>query len=116
MKFVLLFIIIFLFSKTLFSQTQLELNQNSHDAYKKADSVLNVRYKKLTAKLGNSDAKKILIKAQRAWISYRDAHCSYTESFYEGGSMQPLVYFDCLLQLTTNRIKELEEALEEFNK
>lgn len=116
MKYRLVIIGLSFFVKSSFCQTQLELNQNSYNEYKKADSLLNARYKELTSKLGNSDSKKILVKAQRAWISYRDAHCSYTESFYEGGSIQPIIYTVCLLQLTNNRIKELEEAIEELDK
>ena len=90
--------------------------------YKKKDAELNTVYKQLTAVLGNSKdvsggnkARTLLMKTQRAWIQYRDAHCAYTESSYDGGSMQPLVYYGCMRQVTEERIKQLKEAIAERN-
>ncbi|MER9056075.1 lysozyme inhibitor LprI family protein [Mesorhizobium sp. M0213] len=44
--------------------------------YKSADAKLNKAYQDL---IGGSDAKarKLLQTAQRAWIAFRDAECSY---------------------------------------
>ena len=112
MKFLLLASFV-LFGSCAFSQTQVELNESAHKEYLKKDAELNKVYKKLVAKLGASKDKDLLVKAQRAWIAYRDAHCAYTESSYEGGSMQPLVYSGCMRQVTEERIKQLKEAIEE---
>jgi uncharacterized protein YecT (DUF1311 family) len=96
-----------------FAQTQMEINQEAADKYKKADLDLNKVYKQLMSITKDQKKKDLLIKAQRAWIIYKEAHCNYEESFYEGGSMQPTVYFSCLQEVTEERIKQLKVAIEE---
>jgi uncharacterized protein YecT (DUF1311 family) len=50
-----------------------------------------------------------LLKAQRAWLAYRDAACEVQASPYEGGSIQPLIWFSCLSELTAERTRMLLE-------
>jgi uncharacterized protein YecT (DUF1311 family) len=45
--------------------------------------------------------------AQTAWLKKRDATCRREGKEYEGGSMQPQVVNECLLQRTLKRIDEL---------
>jgi uncharacterized protein YecT (DUF1311 family) len=55
-----------------------------------------------------------LREAQRAWIVFRDAHCTvqgYQEA--RGGSMEPLVFEGCRAQLTRERIEQLEPQSDE---
>ena len=101
-----------LFSVGLKAQTQLELNEQSYNKYKKADTELNTVYKKLMALTDKTD-KPLLIAAQREWIKYRDAHCKFEEKLYEGGSIRPLIYNDCLADITKNRIAILKTSLKE---
>lgn len=51
--------------------------------------------------------KKELQKAQRAWITFRDANCSFYAD-PEGGSMARVSANDCSLQTTASRARELE--------
>lgn len=106
-------ILCFLYSLQGFAQTQFELNEKEAKQYKAKDAELNKVYKKLVSLLQSPQEREMLLKAQRIWISYRDAHCAFTESAYEGGSMQPMVYFGCMTETTNQRIKELKALIEE---
>ena len=74
--------------------------------YKTQDARLNNAYKLLQQKL-SADRKKQLLEAQRLWIKYRDANCSF---YYDpdGGSMARLSANDCMMISTAKRAKELE--------
>jgi uncharacterized protein YecT (DUF1311 family) len=97
------------------AQTQLELNEKASTDYKKADIQLNIQYKKLLNLLGDSKDKERLRQAQRSWIQYRDAHCTLAESAYEGGSLQPLIYFNAMKELTEQRVLTIKSLIEDFS-
>jgi uncharacterized protein YecT (DUF1311 family) len=107
-----IFVLLLIVNRT-HAQTQAEMNQTAAQRYFKADAELNKVYKTLMSKL-DEKGKSLLIKAENEWIKYRDSHCKFEASFYEGGSMQPMIYSSCLESETINRIKELKEAIKEF--
>jgi|SRR6476620_10363089 len=74
------------------------------------DARLNDAYKKLMSKL-SPDRKKALLKAQRAWIKFREANCDY---WYDpqGGTAARLNASGFLLTMTAARAKELRVMLE----
>lgn len=82
-------------------ETQYDLNQCAHALYQISDRRLNSVYKRLEPSDG-------LVRAQRAWIAYRDAQCAYEGQNFEGGSMQPMIISGCLETMTNDRIKLLE--------
>lgn len=51
--------------------------------------------------------------AERAWLSYRDIQCKAAAHEYEGGSMAPMIYSDCLKTLTDQRIDALKKIYED---
>ena len=51
--------------------------------------------------------EKILLEAQRAWVKFREANCSFY-SDPEGGTAALLDGRDCFLQATAERAKELK--------
>jgi uncharacterized protein YecT (DUF1311 family) len=70
------------------------------------DARLNENYKRLMQKL-SAKRKNALQAAQRAWVKFRDANCS----FYfdpDGGTAALLDGRDCFLQATADRAKELK--------
>lgn len=73
---------------------------------KQQDARLNKAYKALMAEL-SPERKKQLQEAQRAWIKFRDANCSF---YYdpEGGSIARVSANDCVMSSTARRAKELE--------
>ncbi|MCW4151419.1 MULTISPECIES: lysozyme inhibitor LprI family protein [Halomonadaceae] len=92
------------------ASTQLALTECSAQAYQSADDELNDAYQSLVRKLEASPATlEQLRKAQRAWISFRDAECALESSGVEGGSAQPMVRNGCLATLTKRRTERLRE-------
>lgn len=84
--------------------TQAEMNRCADQEYRKQDQRLNEVYKKL-------DRSPELVRAQRAWIAFRDAECEWAIAEYEGGSIVPMAHSYCLAGMTEERIKTLERAL-----
>ena len=83
--------------------TQMEMNDCAGQDFDKADKQLNQAYKRL-------EKTPELIAAEKAWIVFRDAECKYQAQAVEGGSMQPMVYANCMQSLTEDRIKQLQQA------
>ena len=90
-----------------FGQTQMEMNQQASTNYKKADAKMVLIYKKVQKETLSDIDKKLLLDAQRTWIKYKEAHCKSASASYAGGSIQPLIYFNCLTEITKERIKQL---------
>ncbi|NJO76208.1 MAG: DUF1311 domain-containing protein [Leptolyngbyaceae cyanobacterium RM1_406_9] len=94
------------------AQTQAEINQCAQAFYETADAELNRVYQNLKASL-NSQEQEELIDAELAWIDYRDETCDAESSQYEGGSIQPTIYYGCLERVTAERTAELQQQLEQ---
>ncbi len=76
--------------------------------YAAQDKRLNQVYQEYSKKLP-PEHKQQLIKAQRAWIKFRDEHCSYmTIQYRDGGSFGPTAYNVCIDDVTADRVKQLE--------
>ncbi|HEY1195070.1 lysozyme inhibitor LprI family protein [Flavobacterium sp.] len=116
-KLSLYFSILFLFSfsSTLLAQTQAEMDQTAINDYKKADNELNLVYKKLMKQLSEKE-KKLLIVAQKDWIKFRDSKCNFEQKEYEGGTIQPVIYYACLMECTNKRTEDLKANLEDREK
>ena len=93
-------------------QTQSEMNICASIAYQNADRKLNQVYRQLLPKLSAARKQK-LITAQQAWIKFRDSSCEFERSAYEGGSLAPMIYGNCLAAVTEQRTKDLRRYLED---
>ncbi len=113
MKTIIFSLTFLLFSSLSFSQTQLENNDKSASDFKKSDKKLNVLYRQLMNILDTKKEKDLLVKAEKAWLTYRSAYSKFAESMYDGGSMQASLYFDTMKRLTEARIKQIEEDIDE---
>lgn len=91
--------------------TQLALNQCAGNEYKKADGELNATYKKVFAR-ASDEQKSLLKQAQNAWITLRDTDCRFMSSGVEGGSVQPMIYSECLTDKTRERTAWLGSLLQ----
>ena len=91
-------------------RTQTEMNRCADWEYRATDAELNQVYGQLRARL-DPKRQQALTGAQRAWIRYRDAHCSYEASANEGGSLEPFTRSTCLARVTRGRTAELRQAL-----
>jgi uncharacterized protein YecT (DUF1311 family) len=79
------------------------------------DSLLNKYYKKLLAVLKPED-KKVLIQAQKAWITYRDSELKLVDvvskdEYSGGGTVQLLTDASYYLEIIKNRTIEIYEHL-----
>jgi uncharacterized protein YecT (DUF1311 family) len=102
--------------------TQLAMNICAGRDFEKADAELNAQYKTTRDLLRQRDAagtpetrgaEEALVKAQRAWVAYRDAECSSRGFQARGGSMEPLVLSACRTDLTQKRTAELKELTDQ---
>ena len=50
--------------------------------------------------------------AQRAWLIFRDAHCTVEGYEARGGSMEPMVYNGCRARITRERTAQLRPSPE----
>ncbi len=102
-------------------QTQMEMNICSQRDYEAADKALNAQYQTTRKAMKKWDAdssadlkgaEDALVKAQRAWVVYRDAQCISSGFQAHGGSMEPMLISGCQADLTRKRIEELKELTE----
>lgn len=93
------------------AMTQPEMNRCAANEYTRADAALNKVYQALLATL-DAPRRQRLIETERAWISFRDAHCHFETAQSEGGSMHSLLYDVCLTDLTKKRTEELQASLD----
>ena len=54
-------------------------------------------------------------EAERAWLKFRDADCDFQSQIYKGGSIYDMIYNGCLTDNINNRIKQLEQMLNDEN-
>jgi uncharacterized protein YecT (DUF1311 family) len=94
------------------ARTQAAMNECAGDELARADSVLNERYRQLLRVFAAEPERLARLRAaQRAWIPFRDAHCEFVASEFEGGTMQPMIDALCTADLTAQRADELAEIL-----
>ncbi len=103
---------------------QQAMNQCAYQRFDAADKDLNAIWPKAVASAKESDKQRdkqydsrpddfeTLRAAQRAWITFRDAHCTMEGYQARGGSMEPMLYNLCRETLTRTRISQLESMLE----
>lgn len=94
--------------------TQTDMNICAHQVYETVDVTLNQTYQALTQELSTPE-QDLLTDAELAWIEYRDKTCELEAAPYEGGTIQPLVYSQCLSRMTENRTAELQAHLDEIS-
>lgn len=94
------------------AQDQATMNKCAEKAYKASDAKLNELYHKIEKRLGDdADAKRLLVKTERAWVAYRDDECAFAASAVTGGSAYPMFYAMCLDDLTQKRIADFQKYL-----
>lgn len=92
------------------ASSQLEINQCSDQEFKEKDKELTKLYKYYYMKLDNP-RKSQLQNSQHAWKIFRDLSCQYEANYYEGGSLAPMIYSNCLKDKTKARINDLKNYI-----
>ncbi|GAB2713963.1 lysozyme inhibitor LprI family protein [Halomonas garicola] len=88
----------------------LEMRNAQGRAYKGWDTELNMVYQELMESLA-SDEQAALKKAQRAWLTFREAETEFwwTESLSGGGTLQPVIVADQSISLLKARVCQLKQ-------
>lgn len=94
-----------------------DINECAAQEYSRVDGILNTTYKKVLADLKASGkeypdalkARQELIKAQRLWVSFREADCNAIFTLHQSGTIRVLMYHSCMTSHSEQRIKELKE-------
>ncbi len=114
------------------AKTQLAVNECFAKLYVDTDAQLNLAYNKLinTMKTYFTDAQRQnnpsliahhqaamdrLLAAQRAWLNYRDLNCDSVKFQYEGGSLSPTIWSQCMAETTQQRIATVTTAYDLSN-
>jgi uncharacterized protein YecT (DUF1311 family) len=91
-----------------------EMKQCSGRANVAADKELDAAYRQLMAKMDDDD-RKLLVAAERAWITWRDRECDYEtqgiSGYEKSGTGYSLEWGQCRVRLTKARIVQLRGYL-----
>lgn len=94
------------------ADSQAAMNACFNASLERSDKQLNKLYKQLEARLSDdAQTKKLLVQAQREWVKYRDAECSFQTAGAAGGSVVPALVAMCMDNLTQSRVADFEDYL-----
>ena len=85
------------------------IDNDTDNEWKKSDADLNRVYQEFLKKLKPEQAA-LLKKAQRAWLTYRDAQCEADDKMSAGGTAAPLALTQCRVTLTQEHTKTLKDT------
>jgi uncharacterized protein YecT (DUF1311 family) len=74
-----------------------------------ADGELNATYGKLRGGM-DKETLDLLTKAQKLWISLRDADCELEAEAYKGGTAYQAIYLQCQINKTKQRTSEFKKS------
>ena len=106
------------------AETQADMNRCAYLDFQAVDRELNQLWPQMIAAARRADAEidrsydqaptseAALRGAQRAWITFRDEHCTYEGHEARGGSMETMIYEGCRATLTRQRIDQLRGLLD----
>ena len=93
--------------------TQLEMNAHAYQMYELATNKLSFIIDEIE-QISNDHQKDQLRASQNAWEKYRDRQGAFAASFYEGGSIQPMMQSAELERMTLERAALLKSHLQEL--
>jgi uncharacterized protein YecT (DUF1311 family) len=94
------------------AKDQMTSDKCANNEFVAADKKLNATFQEIKKRLGDdADTTKLLVAAQRAWILFRDAECTFQSSASAGGSIYPMVLTECKAELTRKRTNDLKSYL-----
>ena len=103
------------------AETQSDMTYCAQVDADKADKALNTQYQATRKKLKDWDTAAIkelkgaddsLLKAQRAWVAFRDAHCASWGFQAHGGTLEPMLVAACQADMSRKRTAELKALAE----
>jgi uncharacterized protein YecT (DUF1311 family) len=106
-----LLISLFIAVAHIYAQTQAAMNAQARAEFAQADAELNKIYEALLAKLLDAEGKEKLKQSPRAWLAFRDAEAVFAADQARGGSMEAMIRYETMTELTQQRIKQLKTRL-----
>lgn len=94
------------------AMTTADMIQCAYQSQQRVEKKLNATYKATLAQLDRNRATAVkakLIKAQRAWIQFREADCDAAFEMYFPGTMSTQIRIGCMEERAEQRIRELEQ-------
>lgn len=92
-------------------ESQMEMNDCAAAVYQTADGQLNAVWPQVKSYMDQLSAGDQLLDAQRKWLAFRDAACTAEIAVFAGGSIQPLIWYECMTRLTRTRTSELQALM-----
>lgn len=94
----------------------IELNDCALQDFQAADRELNRAYRALLDDLPTKpedgvdypEVRRLLVRAQRAWIAFRRDECEAIYKLNEPGSLRNIRFHGCMTERTLQRVKELK--------
>ena len=105
--------------------TQRDMTECAGREWQQADGELNRQWERTAANMRQRDAVydhshedrpgffDQLLAAQRAWLTFRDAHCATEGYLARGGTLEPMLVGQCKAELTRQRTRQLQ-SIEEW--
>ncbi len=99
-----------------------DLNTCAKQDQKEVEAELNTVYKEVIRSLSGpdtelekpSEVKSALIKAQRAWVKFREADCNAVYLKHMSGTIRTVMYIGCMQSHAEQRIKALKNFSEQY--
>ena len=88
------------------AKTQFDLNNCAIADLNKEDSLLKSLISDIKKILLADEYSKLLV-TQKEWELYKEENCDWEASFWEGGSVEPMSFAQCLAQEDKQRINEI---------
>jgi uncharacterized protein YecT (DUF1311 family) len=110
-------LLVFVFGSGLVSRAVAEPDPQDevNKSFKQADAQLNTIYQRMLKAIVRSDTRDNFIKAQRAWISFRDAEAEFrASSGARGGIAFATDFMAERTHLTEERIQQLKRHQGEY--
>ncbi len=73
----------------------------------KSDAQIDKLNGSIASGLATAPMRRAFVAAHRAWLAYRNADCKSMSSIYEGGTLMPLAYIQCVEARNKQRIEDL---------
>ncbi len=95
--------------------TTASMRRCAHLAFEKSHRNLETEIEDIQAffvEEQKAEQRWLFITSQNHWMQFRNQHCSIYWRQYQGVSLQPLIFTDCLTRLTDKRLEEITEIKE----
>ncbi len=92
----------------------LQLEACSGQQILRTDKQIDGLNQKIFTALPSDSARRDLIVAHKAWLSYRRAYCVSTSDVFQGGTLAGVVESDCVVTLNGEHVTNLRAFLKEL--